>query len=87
MEALIIVFSVVVWLCMAVLCARIAQKKRRDPVIWGVVGCLTSFIGLLILVYSEDLDEDGNVIPKERTLSAADRERADKLAAAIEKNR
>jgi len=62
--AIFLVISVVVWICMAVLCARIAQKKNRDPLIWGVVGCLTSFIGLLIIAYSEELDEDGNPIPK-----------------------
>ena len=64
METLAILAVVSIWLCMPILCARIAQKKRRDSVIWGVVGFLTSIAGLLVLVYSEDLDEKGNLIPK-----------------------
>ena len=53
----ILAMSIVFWLCMAALCARIAQKNGRDPVIWGVVGCLTSLIGLLILAASIDADK------------------------------
>ena len=44
----------IVWICMAILCARIAQKKGRDPIIWGVVGCLTSIVGLIIVAMCED---------------------------------
>ena len=44
----------IVWICMAILCARIAQKKGRDPIIWGVIGCLTSIVGLIIVAMCED---------------------------------
>ena len=56
LEDLIVPISVVVWICMAVLCARIAQKNGKDPIIWGVIGCLTSILGLLALGIHLDAD-------------------------------
>ena len=54
------IFFVIIWICTAVLCARIAQKKGREPIVWGAVGCLTSFIGLLILAICDDKkDQNG----------------------------
>ncbi len=51
----------VVWVCVAVLCARVAQKKGRDPVIWGIVGCLTSFAGLIVLAMCSDKKKEDDV--------------------------
>ena len=56
MEALIVFASVIVWICMAVLCARIAHNNGKDPIIWGVIGCLTSILGLLALGIHIDAD-------------------------------
>ena len=49
-----LVIFLVGWIAIAVICARLAQKKGRDPIIWGAVGFLTSLIGLIILALCED---------------------------------
>ena len=46
-SAVIILMQLVVWLGLAFLTARVASKRGRSPVLWGIFSLVAPLIGLI----------------------------------------
>lgn len=50
--------TIMVWIAVGAICYAVAERKNRNPVIWGALGFLFSLIALIVLLILP-------VVPKE----------------------
>ncbi|MTI49671.1 hypothetical protein [Sporosalibacterium faouarense] len=52
------IYLIVVRIFSTILCYRIAKKRNRNPLLWGIIGLIFGIIGLILILSISDDQKD-----------------------------